>query len=621
MTDRRGAPEQTPRRSAAGPAPEQRATARVSLPAELRTMVRHAVAAIAALLVVALSATGYLLTVSHPQVRASTDLTRALRISHEAMLDQETGLRAWVATGDEEFLESYRAGHRTAAVQERRVEEAAAALPGMSAAVRRVLVAQRSWQLGWVPHALEQGRVAPAVRTPDAAAATTTLLLEGKAAFDAYRDTYDRAIAQAASGRDRAVTAQALVLRGMAAALVLFGGLALLVVRRRARRIDRLVAEPVRQLAATATRVQRGEDLAGLPPLEVGELDDVAQTLARLAQDLHRERDSIRLRAEQSRQVSDQRKRLLTAAQAMASCGTVQQLAQVVVTTAAEFSQTAAGLWLYDGDTGYRCAAWSGAVQPSAPTPLVRRVGHEGLRREDAAAVALPLHAHGRVLAVLYVERFSRLRVPAGVDTSLASIAVIAAAHLQALELLEETRATARVDQLTGVGNRRLMDEELAAEWARSVRHDRPLSVALLDLDHFKKVNDTAGHLVGDRWLQLVTQVVREQLRSSDRVYRYGGEEIAVLLPETAEADAAAVLERIRAAVAATRGPQEHPHVTTSAGVAELALGMTQVSDLLAAADGALYAAKRAGRDRVARAACPGAVGPAVLAAPPAVVG
>lgn len=155
----------------------------------------------------------------------------------------------------------------------------------------------------------------------------------------------------------------------------------------------------------------------------------------------------------------------------------------------------------------------------------------------------------------------------------------------------------AREDALTGLRNRRALEEDLVREWSRALRYQQPLSLLLLDVDHFKGFNDTYGHLVGDDVLRLMAEILRKTTRGSDVLARYGGEEFIVLLPCTGPADAMLVGERLRKAL--ERHAWSHRPVTISVGIATMNLTMHAPSDLVRAADAALYQAKASGRDRV----------------------
>jgi diguanylate cyclase (GGDEF)-like protein len=164
----------------------------------------------------------------------------------------------------------------------------------------------------------------------------------------------------------------------------------------------------------------------------------------------------------------------------------------------------------------------------------------------------------------------------------------------------EETTRLATTDPLTGVFNRRTFIELAEQELARTRRTGAPLALMMLDLDHFKRVNDTYGHLIGDQVLVAFTRLVRECVRRSDLVVRYGGEEFCVLLPGTLLTAATALAERIRAATAARTLTSLPFRITVSIGVTASAAGAaTALDDLLARADEALYRAKEEGRNRV----------------------
>jgi len=164
-------------------------------------------------------------------------------------------------------------------------------------------------------------------------------------------------------------------------------------------------------------------------------------------------------------------------------------------------------------------------------------------------------------------------------------------------------------DELTGVFNRRRLVEVLDAEAARRERHDVPLAVCLIDLDHFKRVNDTLGHAAGDAVLRECARAIERSRRPTDVFGRYGGEEFMLVLPHEDVAGARQVAERVRATIAGLQFPglPDDWRVTVSIGVAGHARG-THWQDMVNRADAALYRAKAGGRDRVEVDAAVGAV-------------
>jgi diguanylate cyclase (GGDEF)-like protein len=169
-------------------------------------------------------------------------------------------------------------------------------------------------------------------------------------------------------------------------------------------------------------------------------------------------------------------------------------------------------------------------------------------------------------------------------------------------ETLEALRQLATRDQLTGMLNRRELDRILMEESERAQRFGHSLALIMVDIDHFKSVNDTHGHPAGDAVLRRVAQRLTAQVRTVDRIARYGGEEFALVLVQTDRRAALEVASRIVATVAAQPVPidggRELP-LTVSAGLAVLPADAKHVEQLISAADRALYAAKKGGRNRV----------------------
>jgi diguanylate cyclase (GGDEF)-like protein len=173
---------------------------------------------------------------------------------------------------------------------------------------------------------------------------------------------------------------------------------------------------------------------------------------------------------------------------------------------------------------------------------------------------------------------------------------------LSNLKLREELREQAIHDPLTGLCNRRYLEENLVRELHRARRGNSPLCVVMLDLDNFKPFNDTFGHDAGDALLRELAQVMHDKLRKSDICCRYGGDEFVLVLPDSSLADTQQRMEQICVAVKEKQirnGGPPLDAITISAGVVGLPEHGSTAAELLQAADNAMYAAKQAGRNRI----------------------
>jgi diguanylate cyclase (GGDEF)-like protein len=223
--------------------------------------------------------------------------------------------------------------------------------------------------------------------------------------------------------------------------------------------------------------------------------------------------------------------------------------------------------------------------------------GDEVVHPSQYGAVASPIFVDSELWGViLVVSARSVSGLPSGAEARLERFAELVTLAVAAAEERERLRGLATSDPLTGLPNRRAFDQRLAAEVERSARHGHALSLVLLDIDHFKRVNDTWGHQVGDDVLVEFARRLQGQARGSDLVARIGGEEFAWLLPDAPAEGARDAAERARRAIASIAFP-EVGYVTSSAGIADVAVAGCDVSDLVRMADEALYRAKRAGRD------------------------
>lgn len=222
----------------------------------------------------------------------------------------------------------------------------------------------------------------------------------------------------------------------------------------------------------------------------------------------------------------------------------------------------------------------------------------------DPAGLAVPLVSQECLIGILLVGRKEGKRAWPAEEVDLLNLL---AHHVATVFENARLFASATYEGLTGLLRREAILEQLDKELERALRYHRPLTVAMVDLDHFKKVNDRYGHLGGDSLLRRIAQVVAGALRSTDWVGRYGGEEFLLVLPETDIEGAVEVAEKVRTLVQRTRVPMEDGstvHVTLSIGLATLddLRGTTDritPRDLIAAADRSLYEAKHGGRNRV----------------------
>ena len=227
------------------------------------------------------------------------------------------------------------------------------------------------------------------------------------------------------------------------------------------------------------------------------------------------------------------------------------------------------------------------------------RQNHE--RYYTASCASVPLYVAGVPRGVINVNNKRNREVFGHDDLGLLeAIAGHAATALHNAHRFEDALAQARCDALTGLANHGFFWTTLEREISRSDRHERPLSLALIDIDHFKHHNDRYGHLEGDRALVAVAQSLTHYTRAHDLVARYGGEEFAVILPETGADGALAFAQKMCEFVAdSTLGHRQRADLTISAGVASWPRDGQEARDLVGAADGRLYQAKAMGRNRV----------------------
>ena len=575
---------------------------------ELQSSHRFTVVVLVSVLLLSLATSGYLILVSQPRLANYVELAREARDVHEAMLDQETGLRGWLATGDPVFLEPYVDGEALA-------EEAVADLlhdvrksPDVTDRVLSMLLARQEWQT-WASEAAQK-RFTPAQHTDGA---LSTFLLEGKDLFDTYRtrDTISTTAIRARRTEALARQRDALV-AVLVSYLVLLGGSAVITHRRR-RRLQTVVLEPIADLHQTIGRLRDGDLTARASDTSVPELSEIGSALGRLAAELDEAGTEATTREIRLAFLANRFETVVRVGREIAGSLSIRYVSGTVTTAAADLLGTSTTLWMRGDDQEFHVAQRSsdphGAPAPVSLTPpqVVLTAAADALPVTSGERRAYPLVLAGMVTAVLEVETPI---VDEDTEQVLSSLLSTAAAALESAHLHSKARELADIDGLTHLPNRRRFELDIDTEWERCRRYGRPLSLVMMDLDHFKRLNDQHGHLLGDQVLREVATAIGEALRSTDTAYRYGGEEIVVLLRETGLEDAVAAAERLREAVGGVT-LAEHPEVkvSTSAGVASRHSAMSHYTGLVAKADKALYDAKRLGRDRVAVDGGPAALG------------
>ncbi len=564
---------------------------------ELQDSHLTSVLTLCAMLLVSLTSSGYLLLVTQPAVSHYADSVRDARLMHEAMLDQETGLRGWLATGDRAFLEPAIAGREEEAALADRMLARAAGDREATADLLPALVAQHEWG-EWADRAA-RWEVSPQERSDGR---LTDFLFRGKERFDSYRAAARDVTAYLVARRDQAIDGERVaVLTALLATLAMLaaGGVH---TRLRRRRLERTLLRPMTRLLHTIRSLRSGDLSARSTSTGVRELDAVGSALDGLADGLAEAEELATAREARLALLARRLETVITVARETSGSPSVGYVAESVAAAAADLLGAPTRLWVRDDDGVLRAVRSSTDPRGVVPPPelsasaLVAAVAADARPESSKADRAYPLILGGSVVGVLETGAAG---VDPDVEHVLAALLSTAAAGIESARLHSTAREQAEVDALTRLPNRRKLEGDLEAEWERAQRYSRPLAFVMLDLDHFKSLNDTYGHLVGDMVLRAAATAVGVSLRETDTAYRYGGEEFAVLLRETTLDEAVGVAERLREAVAAVTVSGYPVTLTTSVGVAAAVREMADRAEVVAAADGALYRAKRAGRNRV----------------------
>jgi diguanylate cyclase (GGDEF)-like protein len=322
---------------------------------------------------------------------------------------------------------------------------------------------------------------------------------------------------------------------------------------------------------------------------------------------------------------------ILSVAQAVVSTLDLDAVLHIILRNAMDIMQTPAGsIALYDPDlaqmqlrahAGLSAALVEKTRWRVKPGGLTHRILEEGQLfivedTDDApffnnplavdegirSLIAIPLKVKEKTVGILYVDDFAPRRFPEERLRLLPILASFAAMSIDNARLHERMRALACTDGLTGLYNHRQFKQMFRDEMGRAVRYQKALALIMLDIDDFKKFNDTYGHPAGDNVLTTVACILRKSLRECDLAFRYGGEEFILLLPETCMEEALVAAERVRSAIerdSARSLAKVARGVTVSVGVASYPRDGSDADGLLRVVDDLLYRAKGLGKNQV----------------------
>jgi diguanylate cyclase (GGDEF)-like protein len=550
----------------------------------------------------------WLLLYSRPEITRYEVGVQGLQDSHAAMLDQSLGLRGHLTTSQPEFLEQFAAG-RDAMSPANRSFLSLARDEHLTADIVSVYVRQRVWRDGWAMAAQ-----AGAAKYPPGAPETVAFILSGKAEFDRYRAAQATAVGNATQQLDAMRAQQTTTLLGASTCAVLVGALILLAARSRRRALRRDVLTPVQALVDGLESAAGGDFDQEIESTGAAELMSIVDGFNAMAGSL-RESRALAVRREQH--VHDQSARLRNILKMVREIGgslnlkyvleavvdgvsTVTGARRVVVWLVSEHEATL--LPAHDSDPEAQDATRSvelGAGVVGRAAKYGRTTTGTAAENEDAGHLAVPLIIGARVVGVLELTLPGHDRLNDDQVEILETLSIHAAAALEAARLHQTTSHASEHDALTRLANRRRLEADLALECDRSLRYARPLALIMLDLDHFKRLNDTYGHAKGDEVLQGVAETITNTLRSTDTAYRFGGEELVILARESDVPGAMELADRVRGAIERRYAGAGEGNLTASFGVAGIPENAVSAKALIAAADQALYTAKEQGRNRV----------------------
>jgi diguanylate cyclase (GGDEF)-like protein len=546
------------------------------------------------------------------RVSTTTAIEEATQTLQRSLIAQEAFAFDYALSGREEILGEYDAASADDADAYLNFQTEARAYPDLIAAVDAAHAAASAWRDNWAGPFLRTAFVTQA-RPGIAATASKRLFLPAETALDALD-------AQVAQLRAETVAQVRDAISGLAIVIAPLGITAIVLLALLGMSLTRSISGPLRRLNLTTEALVAGEQVTFRPERD-DELGALADVLERLRVDAAGRSDRARIEGEQT-ETFDRLAELTSFARDEA------ELVSAASRAIRRLVPATAGDILLANPSQNRLTvgvAWGDDAPDTGTLVSLDRMDRcPGIRRSSAFVAAdvaedmavrcpahpsavgtvacLPMLALGKIVGVIHLASAAAHAFDAesiGLVTRVAETVGLAMANARLMQTME---GQAMSDSLTGLPNTRFFDPYLERELESARRDEQPLSVIMVDIDHFKTFNDTYGHPAGDEALRTFAKVVGGSIRASDVAARYGGEEFIIALRHAGLDEAQVIAEKLRAAVEQTiveLGPGRFARITASFGVASTGAHVHDQKALVSLADAALYRAKEGGRNRV----------------------
>jgi diguanylate cyclase (GGDEF)-like protein len=543
------------------------------------------------------------------QINQAVERSEASALHTESLLqgvnEMDSGARGYILTGRESFLRDYQAASHSVGQNFQALKDVNSLVPSLVVELAHLQNQVEDWKRQWVDPAIEQSKSARGASETVPGKWEESVVQIRKMILKVQLESRNHTSAGKAIRRQdlhRAMVSGAVL-------AVLFAAMLLLLVHY----VSYGMSEPVQQLIRASDRLRQGDFDPTLPVVSQNEFGLLSRSFLNMAQALRRDREELAAIKRFSEAVTECTSESEVYDHILHALRDRFQPRQVIIfklRAEEDFLEAVASLnplpvevqnWpVIEGKNSCKAVRMGRAFRVNDVTVEPLCPGKFALPSAGSYFCG-PLIAGGIIIGAV------RLEAPAGFwtperESLLESYLGTSASVLSNLQLLQTMREQANIDPLTGLYNRRFCKDYARKLMAMARRKDTPLGFIMLDLDHFKNINDAYGHEVGDRVLKQFAKTVTQSMRETNLTARLGGEEFVILLPDTGAKACRVVAERIRNAVARMSMPQvkdkQLPPITVSLGIAVYPEHGGSLEEMLQTSDRALYESKRAGRNR-----------------------